>query len=86
MVDLGFWAIVRFWLIATPVELGFVVLLAICAWIGYAMLITTPKPPEEADRDKALCLDPSYSYRNYTHVQSINKKLLTLSFEDCLTE
>jgi hypothetical protein len=47
IIDLGSWANVRFWLIATPVELGFVVLMAICTWIGYTMLTATTKHTEE---------------------------------------
>ena len=39
---------VRFWLIAAPVAIAFVAILAIGAWIGYTMTTTpAPKPIEE---------------------------------------
>jgi hypothetical protein len=39
---------VHFWLIATPVAIAFVAILAIGAWIGYTMATTpAPKPIEE---------------------------------------
>ncbi|MEM1590236.1 MAG: transcriptional regulator [Candidatus Bathyarchaeia archaeon] len=38
----------RFWLVAIPVCIGLVVILAIGAWIGWTMATTPPpKPPEE---------------------------------------
>ncbi len=46
--NLGAEADVRFWLIATPVAIAFVAILAIGAWIGWTMLTTpAPKPIEE---------------------------------------
>jgi hypothetical protein len=47
IIDLGSWANLLLWLIATPVELVFTVMMAICAWIGYTMLTTPNKPTEE---------------------------------------
>ena len=48
IVNLGSAENVRFWLIATPVTIAFVAILAIGAWIGYTMATTpTPKPTEE---------------------------------------
>lgn len=47
-LNLGKAADVRFWLIATPVAVAFVAILAIGAWIGWTMLTTkAPKPIEE---------------------------------------
>jgi hypothetical protein len=39
---------VRFWIVATPVTVGFVGILVVGAWIGFTMATTsTPKPIEE---------------------------------------
>ncbi len=38
---------VRFWLIAIPVLIGFVAILAIGAWIGWTMATTPPPKPIE---------------------------------------
>ncbi len=47
-VNLGAAEGVRFWLIAVPVTIAFVAILAIGAWIGWTMLTTpSPKPIEE---------------------------------------
>ena len=47
-LSLGAAADVRFWLIAVPVAIAFVAILAIGAWIGYTMATTpAPKPIEE---------------------------------------
>jgi hypothetical protein len=47
-LNIGAAADVRFWLIATPVLVGFVAILGIGAWIGYTMATTpAPKPIEE---------------------------------------
>lgn len=47
-VNLGSGVDVRFWLIAAPVAIAFVAILAIGSWIGYTMATTpTPKPIEE---------------------------------------
>ena len=45
--NLGAAADVRFWLIATPVTVAFVAILAIGAWIGWTMLTTPPPNPIE---------------------------------------
>ena len=45
--DLGKAADVRFWLIAIPVAVAFVAILAIGAWIGWTMAITPPPKPFE---------------------------------------
>jgi hypothetical protein len=48
MINLGSAADVRFWLIAAPVAIAFVAILAIGGWIGYTMATTpAPKPIEE---------------------------------------
>lgn len=47
-LNLGAAADVRYWLIAAPVAIAFVAILAIGAWIGYTMATTpAPKPIEE---------------------------------------
>jgi lysylphosphatidylglycerol synthetase-like protein (DUF2156 family) len=55
IINLGSAANVHFWLIATPVAIAFVALLAIGSWIGYTMATTpAPKPIEEiAPKDDA---------------------------------
>jgi lysylphosphatidylglycerol synthetase-like protein (DUF2156 family) len=45
--NIGKAADVRFWLIATPVAVAFVAILAIGAWIGWTMLTTPPPKPIE---------------------------------------
>jgi len=51
-LNVGSAADVRFWLIATPVLLGFVAILGIGAWIGYTMATTpAPKPIEEVSAE-----------------------------------
>jgi len=48
LIDLGSAENIRFWLIAAPVAIAFVAILAIGAWIGYTMATTpAPKPIEE---------------------------------------
>ncbi len=48
VLNVGAAADVRFWLIATPVAIAFIAILAIGTWIGYTMLTTpAPKPIEE---------------------------------------
>ena len=45
---------VRFWLIAIPVFVAFVAILAIGAWIGYTMATTpAPKPIEEITAEQS---------------------------------
>ena len=47
-INLGAAADVRYWLIAAPVAIAFIAILAIGAWIGYTMATTpAPKPIEE---------------------------------------
>jgi hypothetical protein len=47
-LNLGAAADVRFWLIATPVAVAFVAIMAIGGWIGWTMATTpAPKPIEE---------------------------------------
>ncbi|MCW4044838.1 MAG: transcriptional regulator [Candidatus Bathyarchaeota archaeon] len=49
-LNLGSHAEVQFWLIAVPVLVGFIGILAIGAWIGYTMATTPPpKPIEELE-------------------------------------
>jgi predicted DNA-binding transcriptional regulator len=51
-LNLGATSDVQFWLIAVPVLIGFVSILAIGAWIGYTMASTPPpKPTEEIDAE-----------------------------------
>jgi H+/Cl- antiporter ClcA len=47
VLNLGAAADVRFWLIATPVFVAFVGILAIGAWIGWTMATTPPPKPIE---------------------------------------
>ena len=42
IINIGASADVRFWLIATPVTIAFVAILAIGAWIGWTMATTPP--------------------------------------------
>jgi len=46
-LNIGSFADVRFWLIAVPVLVGFVAILAIGAWIGWTMATTPPPKPIE---------------------------------------
>jgi predicted DNA-binding transcriptional regulator len=46
-LNIGKAADVRFWLIATPVTIGLVAILAIGAWIGWTMATTPPPKPIE---------------------------------------
>jgi len=46
-LNLGANAAVQFWLIATPVLIAFVAILAIGAWIGWTMATTPPPKPIE---------------------------------------
>ena len=46
-LNIGSAADVRFWLIAVPVFVAFVAILAIGAWIGYTMATTPPPKPIE---------------------------------------
>jgi hypothetical protein len=46
-LNLGANADVQFWLIAIPVLIGFIAILAIGAWIGYTMATTPPPKPIE---------------------------------------
>jgi hypothetical protein len=51
-LNIGAAADVRFWLIATPVLIGFIGILAIGTWIGWTMATTpAPKPIEEINTD-----------------------------------
>jgi hypothetical protein len=51
-LNIGANAEVQFWLIATPVLIGFIGILAIGAWIGYTMVTTpSPKPLEEINTE-----------------------------------
>ena len=47
-LNLGLAENVRYWLIATPVAIAFIAILAIGGWIGWTMATTpAPKPVEE---------------------------------------
>ena len=53
-INIGSAADVRFWLIAAPVAIAFIGILAIGAWIGYTMATTpAPKPIEEITTEPA---------------------------------
>ena len=47
IINLGATADVRYWLIATPVTIAFIAIMAIGAWIGYTMATTPPPKPIE---------------------------------------
>jgi hypothetical protein len=47
IINIGAAADVKFWLIATPVAIAFVAILAIGAWIGWTMATTPPPKPIE---------------------------------------
>ena len=47
IIDLGATSDVQFWLVAVPVLLAFVAVLAIGAWIGWTMGTTPPPKPIE---------------------------------------
>jgi H+/gluconate symporter-like permease len=46
-LNIGTNANVQFWLVAIPVLIGFICILAIGAWIGYTMATTPPPKPTE---------------------------------------
>ena len=46
-VNLGSGVDVRFWIVAAPVAIAFVAILAIGSWIGYTMATTPPPKPIE---------------------------------------
>jgi hypothetical protein len=45
IINLGATEDVQYWLIATPVTIAFIAILAIGAWIGYTMATTPPPKP-----------------------------------------
>jgi hypothetical protein len=45
---------VRFWIVATPVTVGFVGILGIGAWIGFTMATTPPPKPIEELIDESV--------------------------------
>ena len=47
IINLGAAKDVQYWLIATPVTIAFIAILAIGAWIGYTMATTPPPKPIE---------------------------------------
>ena len=47
VLDLGDAEVVRFWLVAVPVMIAFIAVLAIGAWIGWTMATTPPPRPIE---------------------------------------
>jgi len=54
LINIGSAADVRFWLIAAPVAIALIAILAIGAWIGYTMATTpAPKPIEEITTEPA---------------------------------
>jgi len=54
IIDLGEASVVQFWLIAVPVLIAFVAILAIGAWIGWTMGTTPPpRPIEDIESESA---------------------------------
>jgi hypothetical protein len=47
ILDLGSTSNIQFWLVAVPVLIAFIAVLAIGAWIGWTMGITPPPRPIE---------------------------------------
>jgi lysylphosphatidylglycerol synthetase-like protein (DUF2156 family) len=47
IINIGSAANVRYWLIAAPVTIAFIAIMAIGAWIGYTMATTPPPKPIE---------------------------------------
>jgi len=47
LIDVGSTSSVQFWLVAIPVLIAFVAVLAIGAWIGWTMATTPPPKPIE---------------------------------------
>jgi lysylphosphatidylglycerol synthetase-like protein (DUF2156 family) len=47
IINLGATQDVQYWLIATPVAIAFIAIMAIGAWIGYTMATTPPPKPIE---------------------------------------
>jgi predicted DNA-binding transcriptional regulator len=47
VINIGAAADVRFWLVATPVAIAFIAIMAIGAWIGWTMTTTPPPKPIE---------------------------------------
>ena len=47
LIDLGATSDIQFWLVAIPVLIAFVAILAIGAWIGWTMATTPPPKPIE---------------------------------------
>ena len=47
VIDLGPESLVRYWLVAVPVLIAFVAVLAFGAWIGWTMAATRPPKPIE---------------------------------------
>ena len=47
LLNIGSAVNVRFWLIATPVTIAFIGVMAVGAWIGYTMATTPPPKPIE---------------------------------------
>jgi predicted DNA-binding transcriptional regulator len=57
---------VQFWLIATPVLIGFIAILAIGAWIGYTMATTPPPKPIEELNTTTETADKTEQIKNET--------------------
>jgi hypothetical protein len=47
IINIGSATNVRYWLIAAPVTIAFIAIMAIGAWIGYTMATTPPPKPIE---------------------------------------
>lgn len=52
LLNIGAAADVHFWLIATPVTVAFVAVMAVGAWIGWTMATTPPPKPIEEITDE----------------------------------
>ena len=53
-LDLGAEGDIRFWLVAVPVLIAFVAVLAIGAWIGWTMGTTPPPRPIEEESGSSM--------------------------------
>jgi H+/Cl- antiporter ClcA len=65
-LNIGSNAEVQFWLIATPVLIGFIAILAIGAWIGYTMATTPPPKPIEELNSTTETADKTEQIKNET--------------------
>lgn len=65
-LNIGSATTVHFWLVATPVLIGFIAILAIGAWIGYTMATTPPPKPIEELSTTTETADKTEQTKNET--------------------